>query len=986
MFFRFRHRSILPVLMLLLLLTACGGGEDIPRVRNAGEAIETLAENAGEWGYLNAFSELTEVSTTVSGEHTFYRLQQNFHGIPVYGQHVVYVTDGEGHCQVLAENVRDLPEDLDLTPTVSAELVEAYVADYLYRYLSIGKILTPVEVDLSECSLYIYDQTALEDDLCLPGFARLVYEVIYQGHRFLADAETGEILHHNQFVSSDSAPATLAESGESFNAILTSDGSYAMADTDLRMYLFDAGKRTFWNCHNDNLNFDILTPVTSPDNVFGDDNDSTREPETAEAVYRVMRDIRTFYREELGENNVHNLMVVYNDRCANFGHQAGGGCIPIPGREYLFPELDTSEDGLLMGLVTLGTDYAGDIENLIDVAAHEYTHAVSRWVVDWADSSEQNEMLDEAFSDIFGELIEAHTLGTDPDWEIASRNIHDPASEGYPVRAYDPTPEGDRIHGGSTVISHTAYLMWNGMDGTDSKKIPTDQLAELWYKALLMMPSNADFTTCRGMVLRAAHLMNLTTDQIACIKEAFDNAQVGSSYVHYTAGTSFRVNVLDAIPLSDPSSPYQSYNLVPCPKYELTVQYAWDTIGPMRPTAAPIVHRGSAQSPCHLTLNPGYYRIDIRHDGSETVTNSFLVQVCDGGADTLDISLDWGYETFECSVYAYPRAGETWPGPALSNARVGIYDIRTRELVQEWTIGPDAEKIEATIMPGDYLLRVEAEGYVTYEEEFHARTPYATQKTVNLTPISEPVETEPTEATSLEDLDLWDPTLVSLEPDQDYGVYPFPEHFIIDTWQFVLEGKRPDDYYHVYDTGPQGYEIGEPDIITSPNPYYWWWGVFAPSLEPEITEYLELLEQEPFCLELIHTKDMGDEWIYIYRYTGKHEVYPLNISGYIPEDGGEYHLAVDISKRATYRGNICLEIIAGYGLERINPDTLEDILQDFGYLRTSNSSESLEGTDPSERFYCYFCSKEVYSTAENPLEDQQIIYCDSCYEEMFGDK
>ena len=978
---RFRFLSL--ILVLTLLLAACGGGGDkSPRVHSAADVIELLAQQAADWGYRNAMAELTEISTQVSGEHTFYRLRQNFHGIPVYGQHVVYVTDSEGHCQLITENVRDLPEDLDLTPTVSEEFVEAYVADYLYRYLEIGRILEPVDVDLSQCDLYIYDQTDMDKDLCLPGFAQLVYQVHYQGHLFLADAHTGEILHHTQLVQSDSAPATLAQSGESFNGLRDSAGNFTFVDTDERIYLFDAQKRTYWNCITGSLHYDNLSLITSPDNIFGNQNDSTKEPETAEAVFRVIRDIRRFYRDQLGADSVHNLMVVYNDNCGWFGGNAGAAAVSIAGHESLFPGLDTGVDGLVVGMVTLGTDYAGNIENHIDVAAHEYTHVISRWVVDWSGSSDNNKILNEAFSDILGELTEAHITGTDPDWEIATRNIHDPASEGYPVRVGDRTPEGNYIHGGSTVISHAAYLMWNGMDGTDAKKIPTEQLAELWYKAMLMMPSNANFDTCRTMVTQAAYLMGLTSDQMACINEAFDNAGIGVRYLHYTADLSFTINVYDAVPFDNPDSPYQSYSLTPCPEYELTVLDAAEIVGPMLPTNQPIVYKGSDKEPCYLTLDPGYYRINITHNGETTPSHSFLVEVRAGGADTLDIDLGWGFERFLCSVSAYTDSGYS----PIADARVSIYSARDLTLVRELTTGPNGEQIESTLLPGNYLMRVEAEGFETYEEEFRVRAPVVTQKYLTLYPVTEPVETEPTEAPRLEDLDLWDPKLVALENDRDYGVYPFPVDFIIDTWKMVMEGKDPDDYYHVYDTGPQGYETGDPDIITSPNPYYWWWGLFAPSLEPEIEAYLAMLEQEPFCLELIHTKDMGDEWIYIYRYTGKHDVYPLNISGFTPEDGGEYHLAVDISKRANYNGNICLEIIAGYGLERIGPDVLDDILHDIGYLRTSNSSEQLEDTDPNERFHCYFCGQEVYSTADHPLEDQQIIYCERCYEEMFGSK
>lgn len=78
------------------------------------------------------------------------------------------------------------------------------------------------------------------------------------------------------------------------------------------------------------------------------------------------------------------------------------------------------------------------------------------------------------------------------------------------------------VHNNSTAISHAAYLMYNGINGTGSKKLSSEELAELWYRAILVMPANCDFYTCRQLVELTATSMELTTDQIACVSEAFD--------------------------------------------------------------------------------------------------------------------------------------------------------------------------------------------------------------------------------------------------------------------------------------------------------------------------------------------------------------------------------------------------------------------------------------------------------------------------------
>ena len=69
--------------------------------------------------------------------------------------------------------------------------------------------------------------------------------------------------------------------------------------------------------------------------------------------------------------------------------------------------------------------------------------------------------------------------------------------------------------------------MWNGIDGNDSLRVSTEELAELWYRAVLMMPSDCDFATCRKLVEYAAKSMkNLTNEQRSCVSEAFDEVGI----------------------------------------------------------------------------------------------------------------------------------------------------------------------------------------------------------------------------------------------------------------------------------------------------------------------------------------------------------------------------------------------------------------------------------------------------------------------------
>ena len=103
-----------------------------PRLENAEEVIAYLQEQGEELGYRNAMSELTEANTQTLEENTYYRLQQNYRGIPVVGRNVVYVTDSRGNPLAVTRNVLDIPEDLNLTPSLQTGDAIRETAQFLW--------------------------------------------------------------------------------------------------------------------------------------------------------------------------------------------------------------------------------------------------------------------------------------------------------------------------------------------------------------------------------------------------------------------------------------------------------------------------------------------------------------------------------------------------------------------------------------------------------------------------------------------------------------------------------------------------------------------------------------------------------------------------------------------------------------------------------------------------------------------------------------
>lgn len=87
-------------------------------ISNAEEAISHAKKLGEEYGYENAMNELTEKNTSSIDGDNYYRLQQNYHGVPVYGKTIVYSTDSKGNILTVTGNVDDISGLTTVSPSV----------------------------------------------------------------------------------------------------------------------------------------------------------------------------------------------------------------------------------------------------------------------------------------------------------------------------------------------------------------------------------------------------------------------------------------------------------------------------------------------------------------------------------------------------------------------------------------------------------------------------------------------------------------------------------------------------------------------------------------------------------------------------------------------------------------------------------------------------------------------------------------------------
>ncbi|NJL59420.1 MAG: M4 family metallopeptidase [Desulfobacteraceae bacterium] len=132
-----------------------------------------------------------------------------------------------------------------------------------------------------------------------------------------------------------------------------------------------------------------------------------------------------------------------------------------------------------------GQPFAG----ALDVVAHELTHGITSYTANLV-YQDQSGALNEAFSDIFGEAVEARTTGK-ADWKMGTnlsdtiRLISNPSSleiisgsgRYYPSKMSRFYARGDSllsklenqdyggVHINTTIVSHAFYLLAEGMSG-----------------------------------------------------------------------------------------------------------------------------------------------------------------------------------------------------------------------------------------------------------------------------------------------------------------------------------------------------------------------------------------------------------------------------------------------------------------------------------------------------------------------------------------
>lgn len=510
------------------------GFSDIP-ITDAESASKAAAEVEHNLGYKNAMNDLIEYEdSTIDGE-TFYRLQQTYKGIPVYGRYVIVVAGETGEARSLSTNVRDLPDEIDMRITVTDDQVLSSVREYAisnWGELHDDLDITPVE----KAETVVYDLNE-EEEACVA--VKIIVENGGEIYELIADGRNGTI---KSAVSLVDRNVTIGTDGTTdFPVNFDGNQTYTLGDEENNIYVFYfngansdnqfCGSGTYPAVNNGNTIIQTLPVSSVGDNIFGNTiEEQTIQCQKGVDLYQNVRKVIDYY------SSVFNQGMPCKELFCGYGDQADAG--QNAKARYAFD----SEGKLTAALICWGAN----MPFRPYVLGHEYTHCILT-AYDSA-TYEKDPGINEGLADVFGIFYDIHLRGS-IDWKCSEpRNAESPGVNHYPssIREKNQSGQSDE-HAYATVISHSMYLMYQ------SGEFSLDDLEMLWYKTILRLPKACSYGDLRDCMEQTAVIKyGSGSSELRAIQEAFsETGIISDTYIECNNDFSLKLYDINGDPYDD---------------------------------------------------------------------------------------------------------------------------------------------------------------------------------------------------------------------------------------------------------------------------------------------------------------------------------------------------------------------------------------------------------------------------------------------------
>ncbi len=485
-------------------------------INDESSAVEAAKDAAKQMGLNNAADELTLLNTSNVDGSTYYRLQENYKGIPVYGRTMVVIADENGNAQGITTNATDIPEDISLTPSVTQEQVNSSIKEYISNEIDRDDATGITVEDLEDDKLAIYNL----DDVNIYLLCYEIYAETDNGaYSIFIDAKNANIVLFNNTIYNQQQKFTLE--GQKKSQVF-----YAQNENSINEMKYCSDTGTIISVFNPKTNHKYDWYRNNGEIVKWKVND-TADKSAVDAMANVQT-VYNYYLNSFGRDSFDGKGLDINVFVNTEGYRDDEG----KDHEYVnnafywfspygsvmnFPKCYDSDNNEI-------DSYSADIE----VVGHEFTHGVVAYSSELLDTND-NKMpsaINEAVADIMGYCVEARNNNDNIDWTSSVRtSIPENNKNKSAVYYYKDYSKDDDCHDSSTIVSYAAYLMNTGVNKKYSN-IDISVLEKLWYRVIISLPSNSTFSVVRSCVEKTAEIINCTDAQKECIKAAFDKVGI----------------------------------------------------------------------------------------------------------------------------------------------------------------------------------------------------------------------------------------------------------------------------------------------------------------------------------------------------------------------------------------------------------------------------------------------------------------------------
>ncbi len=437
------------------------------------------------------------------------RYSQNFLGLEVWPASASVHLDAAGNVTLFEGAYVPTPAGVSTQPLISVD--EA-------TQLAKGSLPGADQAEPKAATLFIYAP--------FQAAPRLAWRVelalnFMETWRFIVDARDGRVLSRASLSVDANATATgkdLNGKSQTFN-VWSANGKYTMIDTTKQMF---------------NPAFD---PINDPHGVISIYDARNVNQNNLKTVYLVESTSLTDWIPDavsalMNFDDTYDYFLKQHQRNSIDG---SGGNVQAAVRIGEMDNAFWSGDSKMMFFGN-----ARPYAEALDVVAHELTHGVTENSAGLIYELQPGAM-NEAFSDIFGEMVEARTRG-EVDW-LLGQDLGDPfrdmktpgnvkfGDKGLPSKMseyFDLANDSNHDHGGvhinSSIINHAFYMLAEGLNGaiglTDAEKI--------FYRCLTVhLQKQSQFIDARlGCVASAEELFGADSTQAKKVGEAFDAVEI----------------------------------------------------------------------------------------------------------------------------------------------------------------------------------------------------------------------------------------------------------------------------------------------------------------------------------------------------------------------------------------------------------------------------------------------------------------------------